>query len=80
MPAFHGQWFTVNDWCKILPKFYSMLKGYEEQCMGQKLAAAVNKWGGIDLVNYEHGYDFGVFSNQFTFNVPAHRASLLELA
>ena len=54
-----------------------MLKGYEEQCTGRKITTAVNKWGGVDLVNYEHDNDFGVFSNQFTFNVPTHRASLL---
>ncbi len=43
LPKTHDQWFTDEDWCKILPDYWSSLKNYRDQVTKAKFIPAIKK-------------------------------------
>ena len=41
LPHCHDQWFTAEDWCSILPTYWSALRNYEDQVTTQKFIRAI---------------------------------------
>lgn len=43
LPQTHDQWFTDEDWCSILPDYWSSLKNYRDQVTKGKFITAIKK-------------------------------------
>src|SRR6056300_1094947 len=43
LPTVHNQWFTAEDWCTVLPLYWSALKNYKDQVTPKKFIQAIKK-------------------------------------
>jgi len=59
-------WISAEDWCKILPIYYSSLRDYKEQITTKKFNRAMNKrFGDTTMIKYYEKNDDGVYSNKY---------------
>ena len=71
VPSLRDKWFTAEDWCKILPRYWGPLKDNVDQITTRKFTRAMNvdtAFGGPSVLrDYTVGNIHGVFYNPYNF-------------
>ena len=73
LPQCHDQWFTAEDWCSILPTYWSSLRNYKDQVTANKFTRAIKGHFGETFGDRGESNPNGVYAYQHGTNNQTRR-------